>query len=68
MSNASFFLHATFALPGGYYPVGGSSELAFNIIPVIEESGGKVMTRAIVKEILIDEHGRAYGQLQSLLC
>ena len=61
MSDTSFSLHATFALPGGYYPVGGSSELAFNTIPVIEESGGQVITRVSVKEILIDEHGRAHG-------
>ena len=37
---------------GAFYPVGGASEIAYNIIPVIERSGGKVMVRANVKEIL----------------
>lgn len=37
---------------GGFYPVGGASEIALNIIPVIERSGGKVLVRANVKEIL----------------
>ena len=37
---------------GAYYPVGGASEIAFNIIPVIERAGGKVLVRANVKEIL----------------
>jgi all-trans-retinol 13,14-reductase len=38
---------------GGFYPVGGASEIALNIIPVIERSGGKVLVRANVKEILV---------------
>ena len=37
---------------GGYYPVGGASEIALNIIPVIERTGGKVLVRAEVEEIL----------------
>ena len=37
---------------GAYYPVGGASEIAYNIIPVIERSGGKVLVKADVKEIL----------------
>lgn len=37
---------------GAYYPVGGASEIAFNIIPVIERSGGKVLVKANVQEIL----------------
>lgn len=31
---------------GSVYPVGGASEIAFNIIPVIERSGGRVLVRA----------------------
>ncbi|XP_057316646.1 all-trans-retinol 13,14-reductase-like [Hydractinia symbiolongicarpus] len=46
---------------GGYYPIGGSSEIAFNIIPVIEKNGGKVLVRANVTQILIDENGKANG-------
>ena len=40
---------------GGYYPVGGASEIAFNIIPTIEEAGGRVLVRARVTNILMDE-------------
>jgi len=47
---------------GGYYPVGGASEIAFNIIPVIEKAGGKVLVRAPVTEILLD-NGKAVGKL-----
>lgn len=39
---------------GAYYPVHGASELAFNIIPVIERSGGKALVRANVDQILYD--------------
>lgn len=47
---------------GGYYPIGGASEIAYNIIPVIERSGGKVLVRANVKEILLDSSGKAIGK------
>ena len=30
---------------GAYYPIGGASEIAFNIIPVIERAGGKVLVK-----------------------
>lgn len=46
---------------GGYYPVGGASEIAYRIIPTIEAAGGKVLMRAKVVEILVDEGGRAVG-------
>ncbi len=45
---------------GSYYPVGGSSEIAYNVVPVIERSGGKVLVRADVKDIVV-ENGRAVG-------
>ena len=45
---------------GGYYPLGGASEIAFNIIPVIEKSGGKVLVRAPVSEIVVSD-GKAIG-------
>lgn len=40
---------------GGYYPVGGASETAFNIIPTIEAAGGRVLVRACVTGILMDD-------------
>ena len=47
---------------GGYYPKGGASEFAFNMIPIIESSGGKVLVRATVKQITICEtSGKASG-------
>lgn len=46
---------------GGYFPIGGASEIAFNIIPVIEKSGGKVLVRAPVTEIIINDAGNAVG-------
>ena len=46
---------------GGYYPIGGASEIALNIIPVIERSGGKVLVRATVNKILCTPDGKACG-------
>jgi len=47
---------------GAYYPVGGSSEIAFNIIPTIEAAGGRVFVRAPVFNILTDQQeGRVVG-------
>lgn len=45
---------------GAWYPRGGSSEIAFHIIPVIEHAGGKVLVRASVTRILLN-NGRATG-------
>ena len=46
---------------GGSYPVGGASEIAFHMIPIIERAGGKVLVRAPVTKILTDNQGRACG-------
>ncbi|KAK3603231.1 hypothetical protein CHS0354_007560 [Potamilus streckersoni] len=46
---------------GAYYPLGGSSEIAFQMIPIIERYGGKVLVDCPVSEILIDDAGRAVG-------
>lgn len=47
---------------GGYYPKGGASEFAFNMIPIIEASGGRVFVRANVTKIAICEvTGKATG-------
>nr|CAH0101000.1 unnamed protein product [Daphnia galeata] len=42
------------------YPIGGSSEIPYRIIPVIERSGGQVFMKATVLKILTKE-GRAMG-------
>lgn len=60
---SSFVLHAILQnhyMKGASYPKGGASEVAFHIIPVIENAGGKVLVRAKVKEILV-ENGKAVG-------
>ena len=46
-SELSFSLYALvvnhYRKVGGYFPVGGGSELAMSLIPVIEKAGGKVL-------------------------
>ncbi|XP_027701931.1 all-trans-retinol 13,14-reductase-like [Vombatus ursinus] len=62
--NASFSMHAlliNYFLEGAFYPRGGSSEIAFHIIPVIQQTGGAVLTSATVKSVLLDSAGRACG-------
>ncbi|KAH0626737.1 hypothetical protein JD844_001880 [Phrynosoma platyrhinos] len=46
---------------GSWYPKGGPSEIPFCIIPVIERSGGAVLTKARVNQILVSETGKAIG-------
>ncbi len=56
-SQSSFAIHAMIAkhyFDGGNYPIGGSSQIAATIAPVIEKSGGKILVRADVREILVD--------------
>ena len=58
-----FLMHALIAghyFNGGFYPVGGASQIAATIIPQIQLSGGDVFTYADVQEIII-EKGRAVG-------
>ncbi|XP_073539348.1 all-trans-retinol 13,14-reductase-like isoform X2 [Phyllobates terribilis] len=45
---------------GAWYPRGGSSEIAFHMIPVIERAGGKVLVKAPVTRILLN-NGRVTG-------
>ncbi len=62
-SKSSFAIHAMVAshyFHGAYYPVGGSARIAESIIPVIEAGGGRVLIRAEVEEILVED-GRAVG-------
>jgi len=53
-------LNRHFMRGGASYPVGGASEIAFNIIPVIERAGGKVLVRANVTDI-IAKKGKVCG-------
>jgi hypothetical protein len=45
---------------GPAFPVGGASRIAATIVPVIEDTGGRVFTSAEVREILV-EGDRAAG-------
>ena len=47
---------------GSSYPLGGTSEIAYQTIPVIERYGGKVLVNAPVTKILMDASGRAIGK------
>jgi all-trans-retinol 13,14-reductase len=58
-----FLVHALIArhyLYGGYYPIGGSWQIANTIIPKIQKAGGEVFTYASVEEILV-EGGKVTG-------
>jgi all-trans-retinol 13,14-reductase len=60
---SAFMVHAMIArhyLYGGYYPVGGSWQIANTIIPKIQKAGGEVFTYASVEEILVED-GRVTG-------
>nr|XP_020667764.1 all-trans-retinol 13,14-reductase [Pogona vitticeps] len=63
-AESSFSLHAVLVehfLGGGWYPQGGASEIVFHSIPIIEEAGGAVLTKAPVERILVNSQGKAYG-------
>ena len=50
-------------ISGAYYPKGGSSEIVYQIIPVIERHGGRVLVDAPVSKILLNESGKAHGNI-----
>ncbi|CAK4086745.1 unnamed protein product [Aphanomyces euteiches] len=56
--NASLFNHYQ---NGAYYVVGGPSMITKKIVRTIEELGGKVLVRAPVSSILINDAGAAIG-------
>uniref|UniRef100_A0A8C6DG99 All-trans-retinol 13,14-reductase n=1 Tax=Moschus moschiferus TaxID=68415 RepID=A0A8C6DG99_MOSMO len=63
-SHTTFSMHALLVdhyLKGSFYPRGGSSEIAFHTIHVIQRAGGAVLTRAPVQSILLDSAGKACG-------
>ncbi len=60
---SAFVMHSLVVrsyLYGGYFPVGGSSSIAANMVPIIENGGGQVITATVVEEIIIDNN-RAIG-------
>ncbi|PAA68268.1 hypothetical protein BOX15_Mlig000903g3 [Macrostomum lignano] len=62
----SVVLHALllnhFLRQGGFYPIGGPSEISFCSVPVIEKAGGRALVRAPVSSIVCNETtGRAVG-------
>lgn len=62
-AKSSFAIHAMVArhyIEGGYYPIGGSSQLAETIIPTIVKAGGQVLVRAKVDKVIV-RSGRAIG-------
>ena len=62
-SESSFIMHAILVkhyFSGGYFPVGGSSQIAITIDKVIEEAGGTILINAEVEEVIIKQ-GKAIG-------
>jgi all-trans-retinol 13,14-reductase len=58
--HAPFTMHAALQnhfLKGVSYPIGGSSEIGFHIIPTITRAGGSVFVRAEVEKIITFEDG-----------
>ena len=56
---ANFFIHASIVnhyLEGGYFPKGGPSEIIKNIIPTIENAGGRVLVGKGVSSIIIENN------------
>ena len=56
---ANFFIHASIVnhyLEGGYFPKGGPSEIIKNIIPTIENAGGRVLVGKGVSSIIIEDN------------
>ncbi|XP_071242041.1 all-trans-retinol 13,14-reductase-like [Salvelinus alpinus] len=62
--DASFSMHSLLVchyLTGAWYPIGGASEIAYHMIPIIEKAGGAVLVRAPVNRILFDDNKEAIG-------
>ncbi|XP_051904338.1 all-trans-retinol 13,14-reductase [Hippocampus zosterae] len=62
--DASFAMHSLLVnhyINGAWYPKGGSSEIAYHMIPIIEKAGGAVLVRAPVNRILFNDAREACG-------
>jgi all-trans-retinol 13,14-reductase len=61
---SSFGMHALVAehyFNGAAYPVGGASAILETMLPAIEAVGGRLLVSAEVREVLLDQPGRAIG-------
>ena len=64
---SSFGMHATVMrhyMHGSYFPLGGAGAFAGALVPVIEEGGGEVRTRAQVADILMEKNAVAGVRLK----
>jgi len=62
-SRSSFALHAVVTqhfINGGYYPVGGSEQIAYTLLKTVADAGGWTRVKADVEQILISRE-RAIG-------
>nr|XP_046187969.1 all-trans-retinol 13,14-reductase-like [Oncorhynchus gorbuscha] len=62
--DGSFSMHSLLVchyLTGAWYPIGGASEIAYHMIPIIEKAGGAVLVRAPVNRILFNDNNEAIG-------
>ncbi|MBE7437073.1 MAG: NAD(P)/FAD-dependent oxidoreductase [Spirochaetales bacterium] len=62
-SRVAFATHAGLVvhyLNGGYYPDGGAGKIVDSVIPLLEKTGGTILTNVEVERILIED-GRACG-------
>ena len=63
-ASAMFMMEAFlgFLDEGAYFLRGGPSEVPFQIIPIIEQHGGRVLVQAKVTDIILDKSNRAIGK------
>ena len=59
-------MHRHFAKSGTYFPVNGASEIPLSIIPTIERMGGRVLVKADVKDIMMENVSLLYSEYQLL--
>jgi phytoene dehydrogenase-like protein len=62
-SECPFVMHALVVshfMDGGYYPAGGSGRIADCVRPIVEDAGGRFITRCDVQEIIV-RNGKAAG-------
>jgi len=52
-------------MQGAYFPLGGAEAIAAGLVPVIEQGGGEVRTRAPVADILIENDAVSGVRLQN---
>jgi all-trans-retinol 13,14-reductase len=65
---SSFGMHAVVMrhyMRGAYFPIGGADAFAASLVPVIENAGGEVRTRAPVEAILIENDAVAGVRLRN---